>query len=535
MKTRLSVILIACGMIISSCHNDLWDAINSLDKRVSVLEEICKQMNTNISSIQTVMNVIQTNDQVASVIPITKDGEEVGYVITFTNHDPITIYHGTNGKDGKDGIDGKDGKEGKDGKDGKDGTNGTNGTDGITPIIGVAQDTDGVYYWTLNGEWLLDANNNKLRVTGQDGTNGTDGANGTNGTNGTNGVTPQLKIENDYWYVSYDNGATWTQLGKAKGDNGNDGQNGQDGDSMFQSVTQDENYVYFTLANGTVITVPKATIPEEGAQIVNGAILVPFSVSATKNVYFSQGNLQYNAMLGTHQCVDNSTKKGTWRFAGNQWDIMAEDNTNHSSSYNGWIDLFAWGTSGYIYKPDSLYQSSTSYSSNHLAISSDIEYTRHDWGYYNAISNADHSFEWRTLNHDEWDYLLSNHDWYLATVNNIKGMILLPDSYEEPTYIYHVFHDIYFAKYLYNIKTWKLLENQGAVFLPKAGQLSCSYLGTVSYGTETRVTYWTSSLYSYNASTSSSSYSYVMNEPASNIGFQAQELYYPVRLVRDVE
>ena len=523
MKKYIICLVTICTLCGCKDNSGLYGLLTDYDNRITALEQLCEKMNTNIGSLQTIVDAMQSGDYITAVTPIMSSGTETGYTITFAKHEPITIYHGKNGADGQNG------------KDGKDGTNGTNGQDGHTPVIGVAQYTDGEYYWTLDGEWLLDGNGDKLRVTGE---NGADGQNGTNGTNGTNGITPQLKIEADYWWISYDNGATWTQLGKAKGDKGDKGEdgtngtNGQDGDSMFQSVTYDDNYVYFTLTNGTVLTVSKngSTI-----QIINGTIMVPFSVSATKKVYFSQGNLQYNAMQGTHQCVDGTTKKGAWRFAENQWDIIGEDNKNNSSSYNGWIDLFAWGTSGYKYTPDSLYQASSSSSKNHLAISGDIEYTRHDWGYYNAISNADHNFEWRTLNHDEWEYLLSNHDWYLATVNNVKGLILLPKSYEEPTYIYHTNQDVDFAKYLYNLKTWNLLENQGAVFLPSAGQLSCSYLGTVSYGTENKVTYWTSSLYEYHASASSSSYSYVMWRSASFISYAAQELYYPVRLVRDVE
>jgi hypothetical protein len=191
----------------------------------------------------------------------------IGYTITFGQHAPITIYHGQDGKDGADG------------KDGQDGQNGS----ANAPVIGVAQDTDGLYYWTLNGEWLLDDNGNKLPVSGKDGQNGTNGSNGQdgadgkdgqNGEDGKDGITPQLKIEDGYWYISYDNGVTWTQLGKATGEdgkdgvdgedgkdgqNGTDGKDGQDGDSMFQSVTQDENYVYFTLADGTVIKIAKGS------------------------------------------------------------------------------------------------------------------------------------------------------------------------------------------------------------------------------------------------------------------------------------
>ena len=72
---------------------------------------------------------------------------------------------------------------------------------------------------------------------------------------GKDGITPLLKIENDYWYVSYDEGQTWQQEGRATG---------EDGDSMFQSVTQDESYVYFTLADGTVIKIAKVNGREEG-------------------------------------------------------------------------------------------------------------------------------------------------------------------------------------------------------------------------------------------------------------------------------
>ena len=230
--------------LFSACHDKLWDAIDDLDVRVARLEELCKEMNTNIVSIQTIVNVVQSGDYITGVTEIKKDGEVIGYTITFGKHDPITIYHGQDGKDGADG------------KDGQDGQNGS----ANAPVIGVAQDTDGVYYWTLNGEWLLDDNGNKLPVSGKDGQNGANGSNGQDGTDGKDGITPQLKIEDGYWYISYDNGATWTQLGKATGEdgqNGDKGDKGDTGDSMFQSVTQDENFVYFTLADGTVIKIGK--------------------------------------------------------------------------------------------------------------------------------------------------------------------------------------------------------------------------------------------------------------------------------------
>ena len=242
---KLSLLLLTLTVcFFTACHKDIWAELNDLNSRVTKLEELCKEMNTNITSLQTIVSVLQSNDYITGIIEIKKNGEVIGYTITFGKHDPITIYHGQDGKDGQDGS-------------------------SSTPVIGVAQDTDGVYYWTLNGEWLLDDNGNKLPVSG------TDGKDGQNGSNGQNGVTPQLKIEEGYWYISYDNGATWTELGRATGEdgqdgkdgadgtdgkdgqNGADGKDGQDGDSMFQSVTQDENYVYFILADGTVIKIAK--------------------------------------------------------------------------------------------------------------------------------------------------------------------------------------------------------------------------------------------------------------------------------------
>ncbi|MBQ9723193.1 MAG: hypothetical protein IJV84_06710 [Bacteroidales bacterium] len=256
----VAALLLAAGCAEVYDDSALVDRVDDLESRVQKLEQLCQQMNTNISSLQTIVTALQNNDYVTACTTLMDDGVQIGYTITFAKSGSMVIYHG---KDGKDGADGKDGQNGSDGKDGAD------GKDGYTPVIGIKQDTDGIYYWTLDGEWLLDDAGNKIEAqgvdgkdgvdgedgadgeNGKDGEDGKDGTDGINGADGKDGITPQLKIENDYWYVSYDDGASWTQLGKAKGEDG------KDGDSFFQSVTQDENSVYFTLADGTVITTPK--------------------------------------------------------------------------------------------------------------------------------------------------------------------------------------------------------------------------------------------------------------------------------------
>ena len=129
---------------------------------------------------------------------------------------------------------------------------GKNGSNGLTPEIGIKKDTDGIYYWTLDGEWLLDDNGQKIKAQGTDGADGEDGADGqpgNPGNDGKDGITPQLKIENDYWYVSYDNGASWTQLGKATSSNEN---------FIFEEVdNSNDDYVIFKLSNGETFNIPK--------------------------------------------------------------------------------------------------------------------------------------------------------------------------------------------------------------------------------------------------------------------------------------
>lgn len=257
------LVVVSCSKFDDSA---IWEELDKHEDRIVKLETLCNQMNTNITSLQTIIIALQNNDYVTNIAPIKEGNKEIGYTITFAKSGSITIYHGQDGKDGEDGKDGTDGRDGQDGEDGKDGTN---GQDGTAPVIGVKQDTDGIWYWTLNGTWLLDDSGNKIPTTGKDGNDGQDGINGTDGIDGKDGVdgkdgqdgiSPQLKIEDDYWYLSYDNGATWQKLGKATGNNGLDGANGadgEDGDSIIDSITQDEENVYFILSDGQLLTMQK--------------------------------------------------------------------------------------------------------------------------------------------------------------------------------------------------------------------------------------------------------------------------------------
>ena len=218
MKKLLSIIAIAAALCFASCEkfddSEIWDKLNNHENRITVLEELCKQLNTNISSLQAIVEAVQNKDYVTGVYPIQNGDAIIGYTITFTKSNPLTIYCGQGGAEGGGSF---------------------------ILQIGVKQDTDGIYYWTLNGEWLRDDAGNKIQASA---------VNGTDGTDGKDGITPRLKIENGYWFVSYDNGTTWQRLGVASDSDGAAG--------VIADVEETENEVIFTLADGSTITIPKA-------------------------------------------------------------------------------------------------------------------------------------------------------------------------------------------------------------------------------------------------------------------------------------
>lgn len=212
----VALVFWACGKYDDT---DLREQIASLDKRVASLEERVSILNGDIMVIQALVGSVEKSVFVTSVKETTQ-----GYEIIFSDGTTISIR---DGKDGTDGVDGKD------------------GNDGITPQIGVCKDDDGIWYWTLNGEWLLNGEGEKCPVTGKDGDDGKDGK------DGKDGITPQMIIEDGYWYISSDNGETWTIVGKAAGGDG------KDGESLFEYISQDSHFVYLRLADGTVLQLTK--------------------------------------------------------------------------------------------------------------------------------------------------------------------------------------------------------------------------------------------------------------------------------------
>ena len=228
----------------------------------------------------------------------------------------------------------------------------------------------------------------------------------------------------------------------------------------------------------------------ENGDAPNGAINGLFTINSDDNqVYFSRGNLQYLASTST------------WRFAENQFDYVGAANSNISSSYDGWIDLFGWGTSGWnsgntYYNP---WDSYNVFSSDLYGPSGPYDltgvYDNADWGVYNPISNGGNTIhQWRTLTLDEWNYVINTRStasgirFAMANVNNVNGLILLPDNWSSSVYNLNNMNN---SQSTFNANTisasqWTTLENAGAVFLPAAGSRS----GTLVSFVDESGTYW---------------------------------------------
>lgn len=199
-----------------------------------------------------------------------------------------------------------------------------------------------------------------------------------------------------------------------------------------------------------------------------------FSVGPNKKVYFSPGNLQYQASTNT------------WRFAEHQWDCMGTRNRNASSSNAGWIDLFGWGTSGYrhgamAYQPWSKNSKESDYHVYGFYTNNLNDQTgKADWGYNEIANGSDTENQWRTLTKEEWQYLFNQRftesgiGYAKGNVAGVNGIILLPDEWLENTFPLNEVNNPN-AGYGSNVITasqWETFEKNGAVFLPAAGRRS---------------------------------------------------------------
>ena len=225
-KIRLLFLSLSVAAL-AGCTADMdkfTERLDDLEARVAALETLCAQMNEDISSMRTVISALEDGLYITDVKNVSD-----GYRIEFSDGETITIRHG------------------EDGEDGVPGTPGADGQDGYTPVIGVRMDTDGIYYWTLDGEWLLDDQGNKMRVTGENGKDGADGK---------DGVTPVIGVAQGEDGIYY-----WTINGEwLLDENGNKVQaqylGGADSEGLIEDIVVDDMGITFILSDGSELYIP---------------------------------------------------------------------------------------------------------------------------------------------------------------------------------------------------------------------------------------------------------------------------------------
>ena len=221
-----------------------------------------------------------------------------------------------------------------------------------------------------------------------------------------------------------------------------------------------------------------------------GAISSVFSVAANKQVFFSQGNLQYQASTNT------------WRFAEKQYNMIGAGNANISSTYSGWIDLFGWATSGYYQDAYATSGNDDDYRVNNDRQRDLTQYPKGDWGVYNKISNGGNQAGlWRTLTGSEWSYLIQSRTdasskYGFAIVNNVNGLVLLPDDWTLPSDVTFISGKGDYTQNTYSLSDWAKMEGNGAVFLPAAGRrIAASDNPEIATYVNTFGEYWAATIY----------------------------------------
>lgn len=206
--------------------------VDNLESQVTELRLLVEKINSNLTSLVTAVDALNNQDQIVSVEKLPAGN---GYTITFKKSGTITIYNGEKGLDGKNGTDGLDGKDGK------------------SPVISISQDSDGKYYWTLDGEWLL-VNGQKVPATAE--------------------VTvPKIKVEDGKFLFST-NGTDWVVIGDA----------GTSGIGLIKNVREDveNNSVIIELSDREIV-IPKG----QNFALVIKADEIGIKAGETVNVEYS--------------------------------------------------------------------------------------------------------------------------------------------------------------------------------------------------------------------------------------------------------
>ncbi len=234
MRKRLLVwAFLALTAILSGCTDMFRTELDETNAKLKALQELAASTNKELTALSEIVSKL---DDTHTINPESMVQTEDGYEVSFRDGTKIFIPFG------KDGIDGRT----------------------LIPV-GVRQEEDGLYYWTVDGTELKDADGNKIRAAATD---------------GKDGIVPQVKVEDGLWKISVDNGETFTTIASCEE---------MDGVGVFSGIDlSDPTKVVLTLINGTKLEIPCITSfklsfdgPAQDTVLIGGGETLPIPYSLT--------------------------------------------------------------------------------------------------------------------------------------------------------------------------------------------------------------------------------------------------------------
>lgn len=187
--------------LLPGCTGMVQEELDQTHAKLAALQELAASVNKELTTLD---RIVAALDDGHTILPDSFVETEDGYEISFRDGKKIFVPFG------KDGVDGRT----------------------LIPV-GVRLDEDGIYYWTVDGEWLLDAEGNRMRAGAAE---------------GEDGIAPQVKVEDGFWWISVDGGETFTQLVSCEE---------MDGVGVFSGIDlSDPAKILLTLWDGTSIELP---------------------------------------------------------------------------------------------------------------------------------------------------------------------------------------------------------------------------------------------------------------------------------------
>lgn len=279
------IILISSVILLMASCTDVVEDLAALHLNLQDLKASAEALNVEVEALKEVVASIEINFITNVEEILDEDSIRVGYTLIYEDGRTLDLMFGKDGSNGRDGWNGWDGRDGEDGK---------------SPKVGAGQDTDGKWYWTLDGEWMKDSQGNRIPIS-------------------ADGTTPKMKIMNGYWYYSFDNGINWKLLFQATAN----------AESIFDSIDYKSNYEYviLKLKDGTELRLPKkieleATLPDQSSYFITagGKVNLEYNLVGGKgdaeiDVFCSEG-LSYTLVTSTGNSgkvvvsADKNFKKG---------------------------------------------------------------------------------------------------------------------------------------------------------------------------------------------------------------------------------